>query len=478
MKKIVYKKTFRLISIIFAMVFFACDAGIEVDKTFEEILAAQPTVESFSPSSAPIQSLVTVKGTNLNFVTKAYIGAIQAEIYSRENSSTLIIKVPANTVNGMIRLTTDSGKEASATENLVITYPVPVIESQIPTISTVNEVITITGQQLQVIKRITFGTIDGIIEYQDNRTIIVKTPNTGPSPLVLAYSYNTVSGEVAVPLNSNYTVDIPSPEVTGFPKVVIKNTPVQIGGTDMNLVTGIVFGTTAITAFDVTPTSVSFAPPADLPTGFYVIKLIYGGALEVLSPSVAYINRDIQTYFNFEAQGMEVITTGVAAQITANQLNGTVNQPPFPNSTNYHHLKMLSPIDNGSSIAFMRFSFATNTTWKTAFNAGAFNNNPVLHFWINTNNTTPTIRLYATAAASKKLVHYNTGGQWKLVAVRLKTLFPTVTAADFVSGNYMRINYLTDNQANVPLEINTDWFIMTDEVLTGVGAIDLTGSFN
>ena len=478
MKKILYKKIFRVVSIIFAMVFFACDAGIEVDKTFEEILAAQPTVESFSPTSAPIQSLVTVKGTNLNFVTKAYIGAIQAEIYSRENSSTLIIKVPATAVNGIIRLTTDSGKEASTTENVVITYPVPIIESQVPTISIVNEVITITGQQLQVIKRVTFGTVDGIIESQDNRTLIVKTPNTGPSPLVLAYSYTTVSGEVAVPLESNYTVVIPAPKVTSFPKVVLKNMPVQIGGTDMNLVTGIVFGTTVVTAFDVTPTSVSFAPPADLPTGFYAIKLIYGGALKVLSPPVAYINRDIQTYFNFEAQGMEVITTGVAAQITANQLNGTVNQPPFPNSTNYHHLKMLSPTDNGSSIAFMRFSFATNTTWKTAFNAGAFNNNPVLHFWINTNNTTPTLRLYATAAASKKLVRYNTGGEWKLVAVRLKTLFPTVTASDFVSGNYMRMNYLTDNQAKVPLEINTDWFIITDEVLTGVGAIDLTSSFN
>lgn len=477
MKNIIYKKIFGLISIIFAMVFFACDAGIEVDKTFEEILAAQPTVESFSPTSAPIQSLVTIKGTNLNFVTKAYIGAVEAQIYSRENSSTLIIKVPASAVNGIIRLTTDSGKEASATENVLITYPVPVIESKIPTISIVNEVITITGQNLQVIKRVTFGTVDGIIEYQDNRTLIVKTPNTGPSPLVLVYSYNSVSGEVAVPLESNYTIDIPSPEATGFPKVMIKNTQVQIGGTDMNLVTGIVFGITAIATFDVTPTSVSFTPPADLPTGFYVIKLIYGSGMEILSPQIAYINRDIQTYFNFEAQGMEVISTGIAAQITTNKLNGTVDQPPFPNSTNYHHLRMLSPNDNGSSIAFMRFSFATNTTWKTAFDAGAFNSNPVLHFWLNTNNTTPTLRLYATSAASKKLVHYNTGGTWKLVAVRLRDLFPTVTASDFVSGNYMRINYLTDNQANVPLEVNTDWFIITDDVLTGIGAIDLTDSF-
>lgn len=478
MKNILHKNIFRSICLVLAVVIFACDAEIEVDQTFEEILAAQPTVESFSPSSAPIQSLVTIIGTNLNFVTHAYIGGIEAEIYSRENQNTLIIKVPASAVDGIIKLTTDSGKETSSVDNLIITYPVPVIESDIPTMSVVNEVITITGQNLQVITRVTFGTANGVIEYQDDRTLIVRTPNTGPSPLALTYSYNTVSGEVTVPLESSYTIDIPTPEVTGFPKAVLKNTQVVIGGSDMNLVTSITFGATPITTFDVTPTSVSFAPPTALPTGFYVINLIYGDGMQVSSPQVAYINRDVQTYFNFEAQGMEVITAGQAAQITANQLNGTVEQAPFPNSTNYHHLKMLSPTANGSSIAYMRFSFATNTTWKTAFDAGAFNNNPVLHFWLNTNNTSPTLRLYATAAASKKLTHYNTNGEWVLVAIRLRDAFPTVTASDFVSGNYMRMNYLTDNQANVPLEVNTDWFIITDEVLTGVGAIDLTNSLN
>lgn len=478
MKSTILKNIFKSICLILAVAIFACDAETEVDKTFEEILGAQPTVESFSPSSAPIQSLVTITGTNLNFVTHAYIGDIEAEIYSRENQHTLIIKVPANATGGIIRLTTDSDKEASSVESLTITYPVPEIESEIPTMSVVNEVITITGQNLQVITRVTFGTVDGVIEYQDDRTLIVRTPNTGPSPLALTYSYNTVSGEVTVPLESNYTIDIPTPEVSGFPKAVLKNTQVVIGGTDMNLVTAITFGGTAIATFEVTPTSISFAPPADLPTGFYVINLVYGDGMQVASPPVAYINRDVQTYFNFEAQGMEVVTAGQAAQITANQLNGTVDQAPFPSSTNYHHLKMLSPTANGSSIAYMRFSFATNTTWKTAFDNGAFNNNPVLHFWLNTNNTTPTLRLYATSAASKKLVHYNTNGEWVLVAVRLRDMFPTVTASDFVSGNYMRMNYLTDNQANVPLEVNADWFIITDEVLTGVGAVDLTNSFN
>ncbi|RZM25276.1 MAG: hypothetical protein EOO88_19875 [Pedobacter sp.] len=126
----------------------------------------------------------------------------------------------------------------------------------------------------------------------------------------------------------------------------------------------------------------------------------------------------------------------------------------------------------------MRFSQSANATWKTIYDAGAFNNNPVLHFWLNTNNTTPTFRLYMTSAASKKLVHYSTNGEWKLVAIRLRDLFPDVTAGDFVSGNYMRMNYLTDNQAGVPLEVNADWFMITDAVLTEAGAVDVTGLFN
>lgn len=101
-----------------------------------------------------------------------------------------------------------------------------------------------------------------------------------------------------------------------------------IGGTDMNLVTSVLFGTTEVTP-TVTATSVTFEAPTTLPTGFYTITLIYGDGMQVVSDPIAYINRDIQTYFNFEAQGMEVITAGQAAQITANQLNGTLEQPPF-----------------------------------------------------------------------------------------------------------------------------------------------------
>ena len=475
--KTIHKKLNRFLCLILAVAVLACDADTEVDKTFEEILAAQPTIESFSPGSAPIQGLVTITGTNLNFVTKAFIGEIPAEIYSRENARIMIIKVPANAVAGILKLTTDSGKVAVSTESLTITYPVPTIASEFPEGKVVNENITITGTNRSVVTRITFGTVDGIIESQDDRTIIVKTPNTGPSPLVVKFGYNTLAGEVFETLSESFTIDIPTPEVSGFPKAVIKGSPVVIGGTDMNLVTSVLFGTVEVTP-TVTSTSITFDAPTTLATGFYTITLIYGDGMQVVSDPIAYINRDVQTYFNFEAQGMEVVTAGQAAQITANQLNGTVAQPPFPSSTNYHHLKMLSPTANGSSIAYMRFSFATNTTWKTAFDNGAFNNNPVLHFWLNTNNTTPTLRLYATSAASKKLTHYNTNGEWKLVAIRLRDAFPTVTASDFVSGNYFRMNYLTDNQANVPLEVNADWFIITDEVLTGVGAIDVTNILN
>jgi len=479
MKNIIHKKLYRFLCLVLAVTVFACDADPEVDQTFEQILAAQPTIESISPGSAPIQGSVTIIGTNLNFVTKAYIGDVQAQILSRENSRIMIIKVPTNAVNGVIRLTTDSGKVAVSTESLTITYPVPTIASEFPAGTVVNENITITGTNLGVVTRITFGTVDGIIESQDDRTIIVKTPNTGPSPLVVKYGYNTLAGEVFETLSENFTIDIPTPEVTGFPKAVIKGTPVIIGGTDMNLVTGIKFGDVTIATFTGTATSVTFDAPTTLQTGFYTITLIYGDGMQVVSDPIAYISRDVQTYFDFESQEIgTVITAGQAAQITANQYNGTVSQAPFPSGSNYHHLKMLSPTANGSSIAYMRFSFSTNQTWKTVFDAGAFNNNPVLHFWLNTNNTTPTLRLYATSAVSKKLVRYNTGGEWKLVAVRLRDLFPTVTASEFVSGAYFRMNYLTDNQANVPLEVNADWFIITDEVLTGVGAVDLTNTFN
>lgn len=96
MRSTILKNIYKSICLVLVVAVFACDANVEVDKTFEEILAAQPTVVSFTPASAPIQSLVTITGTNLNFVMHAYIGGVEAEIYSRENQHTLIIKVPAS----------------------------------------------------------------------------------------------------------------------------------------------------------------------------------------------------------------------------------------------------------------------------------------------------------------------------------------------------------------------------------------------
>lgn len=479
MKRIATKLT-GIFCMIAAVLILSCDAETEVDKTYEEILAAQPTITGFSPGTASIQSQVTITGTYMNFVTKAFVGGVEAEIYSRENQSTLIITVPADAVSGKIRLETNSGKVAESTDMLNVTYPVPVIESTLPTQTEVNETITIEGQNLQVITKISFGGVDGVIELQDERTIIVRTPNNGPSPLALTYSYNTTNGEVTDVLNPAYIIFIPVPSVNTFPSAMIKNTPVVITGQNMNLVTSVTLGTEVITGYTATPTTLTFSPPASMASGSYTITLGYGNNQTIVSPSLPYINRDIQVYFDFESHGTEVIssTASVASHLIANTLNGSFPQPPFPGGSNYNHIEMLSPTNNGSSIAYIRFSLSANTSWKTAFDPGAFNNNPVLHFWLNTNNTTPTLRLYATSTVSKKLVHYNTGNQWQLVAVRLRDLFPTVTPSDFVSGNYMRMNYLSDNQANVPLEVNTDWFMITDGVLTEAGAVDITNTFN
>jgi hypothetical protein len=478
MKNFTYKKIAAVFCMAVAILLFSCDADTEVDQTFEQILGAQPTIESFSPDSAPIQGLVTVTGTNLNFVTRAFIGDVAAEIYSRENSSTMILKVPATAVSGTIRLETSSDKVAVSASTLTVTFPVPVITSEMPEQTTVNETITLTGQNLQVITKVTFGAVDGVIESQDNSTLIVRVPNSAPSPMALTYTYNTTAGAVTEVLNPAFVIDIPTPAVTAFPAAMIKANPVTITGSNLNLITTVLVGTQAIADFTGTATSLTFNPPTDLASGTYVITLGYGEDQTIVSTAIPYINRDIQVYFNYETQGTEVISSSNADQIVANTLNGTLPQPPFPGGSNYHHLEMLSPTNTGSSIAYMRFSMSENDTWKTVFDPGAFNNNPVLHFWLNTNNTTPTLKLYMTSAANKKLAHYNTNGEWQLVAVRLKDLFPDVTATDFVAGNYMRMNYLTDNQANVPLEINADWFIITDAVLTEAGAVDLTESFN
>lgn len=475
----IYTKTVGLLLMTMAVLFSGCDADTEIDQTVEQILAAQPTIETIAPATADILTKITISGSYLNFAESAYIGDTECQITQRINGETLEIEVAANAVTGKVRIVTSAGKEAESPNDVTITYPTPTVNSTFPASAAVNENITIEGTNLESITRITFGDMEGTIQFQEAQAIVVSVPNNENSPVPVTYYYNSTSGEIGVQLNTSFTIVIPSPEVAQWPEVMARDYEVTLTGANMNLITGISVGGATVTLNTATETSVSFNVPSTVNTGFQDIVISYGTSGEVTQEDVAYINGQFESYIEFDAYGADAVTISSSADpLATGQLNGDVPQPPFPGD-NYYSLSMSTP--TGSTIGRLRLHSETNNdSWSTILDSGNFGDNPVLHFWINTENTEPFFKIYlgGTSSANRRQLggsDINTGNEWKLYAVRLNDFIPGLTSV----GSTFEFRLNTGSGAStLPVKLNMDWFIVTDSVLSELGAIDVTDLFD
>ncbi len=96
-------------------------------------LFAQPTITSFTPSSGPVGTLVTITGTNLSTPTALTIGGINAIEISNTGTS-LVAMVMPGTITGVVSVTTADGT-ANGTGNFTVT------SSQVPNAQQGNKLV-------------------------------------------------------------------------------------------------------------------------------------------------------------------------------------------------------------------------------------------------------------------------------------------------------------------------------------------------
>jgi hypothetical protein len=112
--------------------------------------ASAPTISSFSPTSGPIGTVVTITGTNFNkppdsqLVTEVKIGN-KSEAFTVESNTQIKATVASGTQSGKVQLTNADGSVTSTTNFTVTAAPVPTITSFSPTSGSVGTVVTITG---------------------------------------------------------------------------------------------------------------------------------------------------------------------------------------------------------------------------------------------------------------------------------------------------------------------------------------------
>lgn len=463
----------------FIMLFSSCDADVEIDRSFDEILSAQPTITTFSPQSASVLEEVTVEGTYLNFVTKAFIDGVESKITQRVNSEQLKIQVPPEATQGSIKLVTEAEMETTSDEELIVNYPEPEIASEIPEESVVNENIVLEGENMNVITKVTFGESEGVIEFKSKQSIVVKTPNDINSPMDLQIWYYSPEGEVSESLNSAYRIDIPKPTVSAWPSLMSRYQDITVSGENMNLIDSVFVGGEFAPILTASPTGISFEAPGEIVTGFQNITFKYAEVNEITEENIPYINGQLQTYYDWDTYSEDAVDLDLSKDpLAMHMVNGDVPQPPLPEGDGYYHLEMGTA--TGSTIARVQFhETSENATWVNILDDGNYNNNPVLHMWVNTVGTEPNLKIYIGGTGSdnrRELTgsNLNTGEDWKLIAIRLNGFIPDINSVGSVFE--LRIN-TGSSASNLPIILNLDWIIVTDKVLTEFGAVDVTDEF-
>jgi len=83
--------------------------------TSNKIFRVTPVILSFSPTSGPVGTKVTITGTSFAGATKVTFGGVKATTFSVDSSTQITATVPTGAKTGKIQVTTPGGIATSAT---------------------------------------------------------------------------------------------------------------------------------------------------------------------------------------------------------------------------------------------------------------------------------------------------------------------------------------------------------------------------
>ncbi|RTQ48200.1 T9SS type A sorting domain-containing protein [Hymenobacter gummosus] len=292
-----------------------------------------PTIASFTPTSGPVGTVVTITGTNFTGATGVSFNGTAATTFSVTNATTLTATVPTGATTGTIAVTTPGGT-ATSTGSFTVTVPTPAptIASFTPASGPVGTVVTITGTNFTGATAVSFNGTAATTFTVSSATSITATVPTGATTGTI--SVTTPSGTATSTSSFTVTTPTPAPTVASFtPTSGPVGTVVTITGTNFTGATAVSFNGTAATTFSVTnATTISATVPTGATTGTIAVTTPGGtatstGSFTVTVPTPAPTITAISP--STGAIGSLVTITGTnLTGATAVAFNG-VNAPSF-----------------------------------------------------------------------------------------------------------------------------------------------------
>ncbi|WP_292999776.1 DUF1800 family protein [Nevskia sp.] len=243
----------------------------------QTVTYARPVISSFSPSSGPVGTVVTVRGSKFTGANSVRIGQTNAT-FTIVNDTTLTLTVPANAPTGVVRVANPSFSTSTSARftvtasapQPVATFPQPYLVSRAPASGPVGTVVTIRGSGFTGATAVWLGagrdlpfTVVSDTELRATVTAssttagfgILNPVHGGFSPDVFTITSGTPT--VLTPIISSF---LPASGPVG--------TVVTLTGSNFTGATSVTVGASAqIPVTNVTATSLSFTVPATATTG-------------------------------------------------------------------------------------------------------------------------------------------------------------------------------------------------------------------
>jgi len=263
-------------------------SGLDIVSTSSLNLIA-PVISSVAPLLVKNGATFTITGTNLDLATKVtFAGSVDGTIVT-QSATKIEVTVPMTAVDGTVVLSTNSGKTAVSA---AITLVKPTFTSFAPLSLVAGDIVTISGTDLDLVKKVDFGA--GLIVDVTNAT---ATSFTVPVPMAAKGGKITLvtSNGTQIVSSESLTVISPNkPVITAITQLVKPGKMMTITGTKLNLVESIYFQNNlkAVLYGVRTETSIEVYVPETAKAGVVTLTLNAFDGTVVVSPTFSVTGTD------------------------------------------------------------------------------------------------------------------------------------------------------------------------------------------
>lgn len=241
---------------------------VETESALEVNL---PIVSALAPEPVKAGTELTLTGTDLDLILSVlFPGGLKVETFISQSATEIKVMVPDNSKEGNMTVKALSGVDVEVATALTLVSPT--ITEIGPNPGKSGADLTIKGTNLDLVTGVVFGgEIDGNIVSKDTGEIVVTIPETALEGII---TLNTASGNS---VTSDDELMLVLPAITAFmPTETKTNAEITISGTDLDIVTAVIFTGDLQVAVSGTESEIMVKVPTGTTTGPFTLVTTNG----------------------------------------------------------------------------------------------------------------------------------------------------------------------------------------------------------